>query len=127
MPCVHVDFSIIGKHVRTYRQERQWTQEVLAERTGISKQFLSRLERGKGIPSVETLMSLCNALDLTPNDLLRYSSKSDPNIPCTLRDDHNVFVDTLDEKLFPSQETVYYIPLDSLPAFDVILPDTAFT
>ena len=126
MSCVNVDFSIIGKHVRTYRRERQMTQEVLAERAGISKQFLSRLELGKGIPSVETLLSLCEALELTPNDLLRYSSKYNPNMPCTLRDDHHVFAETLDEKLFPSQDAVYYISLDDLPAFDVILPDTVF-
>ncbi|MBR4040627.1 MAG: helix-turn-helix transcriptional regulator [Clostridia bacterium] len=126
MSCVLVDFSIIGKHVRAYRRERHMTQEILAERTGISKQFLSSLERGKGIPSVQTLMSLCNALELTPNDLLLYSSRYDPDAPCTLRDDHSVFTITLDEKLFPQQEFVYYISLDDLPSFDAILPDTEF-
>ena len=126
MSCVDVDFSVIGMHIRTFRKIREMTQEELAERAGISIQFLSVLERGKGVPSVPTLLSLCSALNVTPNDLLRCCAAYNPDAPCTLRDDHTVFTDTLDAALFPQECSVRYISLDALPDYDLTLPDTDF-
>lgn len=126
MPSVNIDFSVIGAHVRAFRKERHLTQEKLAERAGISVQFLSELERGKGVPSVATLLSLCDALDVTSNDLLSHCAVHDPDAPCTLRDDHAAFAQTLDSVLFPQENTAFTISLDDLPDYDITLPDTDF-
>lgn len=53
-----------GKHVRSLRRARGLTQEVLAERSGLSADTIRRLEHGSFSPSLETLRKLCAGLDL---------------------------------------------------------------
>src|SRR5690606_7624100 len=53
-----------GKHVRSLRRARGMTQEVLAERSGLSADTIRRLEHGSFSPSLETLRKLCLGLDL---------------------------------------------------------------
>ncbi|MBE5799911.1 MAG: helix-turn-helix transcriptional regulator [Clostridiales bacterium] len=122
MASVNVNYRIIGLHVSTFRHQQRLTQEQLTEKAGISKQFLGNIECGKAIPSVQTVLSLCDALDVTPDDLLNHSAVHDPDAPCTLRDDANVFPDTITSRLFPQEQSVH-ISLDDLPAFDITLPD----
>jgi transcriptional regulator with XRE-family HTH domain len=44
----------LGQQLKTYRLERDWTQEDLAKHLGVSRRLIIRLENGKG-----------NILDLT--------------------------------------------------------------
>ena len=53
-----------GRHVRSLRRVRGLTQEVLAERSGLSADTIRRLEHGSFSPSLETLRKLCIGLDL---------------------------------------------------------------
>ncbi len=53
-----------GRHVRSLRRARGMTQEVLAERSGLSADTIRRLEHGSFSPSLETLRKLCAGLDL---------------------------------------------------------------
>lgn len=53
-----------GRHVRSLRRGRGMTQEVLAERCGLSADTIRRLERGSFSPSLDTLRKLCKGLDL---------------------------------------------------------------
>ncbi|HLT37925.1 MAG TPA: helix-turn-helix transcriptional regulator [Enhygromyxa sp.] len=53
-----------GRHVRSLRRARGMTQEVLAERSGLSADTIRRLEHGSFSPSLETLRKLCMGLDL---------------------------------------------------------------
>jgi transcriptional regulator with XRE-family HTH domain len=53
-----------GRHVRSLRRARGMTQEVLAERSGLSADTIRRLEHGSFSPSLETLRKLCIGLDL---------------------------------------------------------------
>ena len=53
-----------GRHVRSLRRGRGMTQEVLAERCGLSADTIRRLEHGSFSPSLDTLRKLCNGLDL---------------------------------------------------------------
>jgi transcriptional regulator with XRE-family HTH domain len=53
-----------GRHVRSLRRARGQTQEVLAERSGLSADTIRRLEHGAFSPSLETLRKLCVGLDL---------------------------------------------------------------
>lgn len=54
-----------GQKVRLLRGERDLTQEQLAERAGISVDFLSLIERGKSSPSFENLDELADALEVS--------------------------------------------------------------
>ncbi|MBS1538198.1 MAG: helix-turn-helix transcriptional regulator [Bacteroidetes bacterium] len=52
----------IGKKVRKIRISLGFTQEQLAALSGLSNDYLSRLELGKESPKVETLCRICEAL-----------------------------------------------------------------
>ena len=52
------------------REEKGFTQAQLAEKVGIAEKYLSALERGNKWGSFETLISLANALDVEPYELL---------------------------------------------------------
>lgn len=65
-----MDYTILGQRIRYYRKQLHLTQEQLAERAQVSVSFLGHIERGSRVASLETVMQLCAALDVTPNDLL---------------------------------------------------------
>ena len=124
MPVL-MHYKIIGQNISEYRRELSLTQEQLAERAGISQQFLSKLENGKGVPSVATIMSLCDAMDLEANKLLtRSAAAHDSDAPCRLRSDGSVFHESLTDKLIPeNNHSMVVISLEDLPAFDLEIPD----
>lgn len=49
----------IGKKLKTYRTNGGRTQEEFAKRLGITRGFLSDIERGEKAISVETLVRVC--------------------------------------------------------------------
>lgn len=59
----------IGARLRAVRKERKLTIDNLAEITGLSKGFLSRVERDQTSPSVTSLVAICEALSLTVGEL----------------------------------------------------------
>ncbi|MBQ7887613.1 MAG: helix-turn-helix transcriptional regulator [Clostridia bacterium] len=118
-----VNYKIIGLRVSMYRYQREWTQEELAERAGVSKQFICNIECGRTIPSLKTVLSLCHALNVNTHDLLHHCSTYDPDAPCTLRDDTNVFEQTITDQLFPQEPHEIRIDPQDLPEFDITLPD----
>lgn len=50
------DPSTLGHAVRAARRKRGWQQDDLAERLGVSRMTISRLERGDGGVSVDTTL-----------------------------------------------------------------------
>ena len=59
-----------GKKVQTIRHSLRWTQEQLAEASGLSDRTIRNAEKGRGI-SEETLMSIAAAMDISHyNELL---------------------------------------------------------
>ena len=123
---VQMHYHIIGKNIKECRKAAHLTQEELAEQAGIGQQFLSRLERGKGIPSLETIMALCDALHVEPNKLLTRSATHDDALN-RLRSDYAAFADCLSDNLSaPEADILIVIHPDDLPALDIELPDSPF-
>ena len=58
----------IGAKIRQLRILNNLTQEELADRTELSKGFISQLERDLTSPSIETLMDILQCLGTTPAD-----------------------------------------------------------
>ena len=54
----------IGGDVRSIRKRRRWSQEELAERADLGRDFVSRLERGLGPVDLEKLERVAFALDV---------------------------------------------------------------
>ena len=62
-----------GNRLVTIRKTKRLTQEKLAEKTGISIDFLSMLERGYRSPSFTTIEHLANALAIEVKELFDFS------------------------------------------------------
>ena len=60
--------EILCNNIRNYRKE---SQEKIAEKAQISSDTLSLIERKLTIPNGITLVKISNALDVTPNHLLK--------------------------------------------------------
>jgi len=56
--------------LKQFRVNRGMTQEALAEKAGISRVYVARLETGKQDPTLTTLMKLANALKVKVAELL---------------------------------------------------------
>lgn len=52
----------LGRHLLTWRKLRGLTQNQLADRAGVDRKSLMRLERGEGGVSLEILLRVMNAL-----------------------------------------------------------------
>lgn len=61
----------VGDRVKEIREERKWTQDQLAEKSGVSKGFLSDIENSKRNPSSEYVLKIANALGASIDYLLR--------------------------------------------------------
>ncbi|GAB3270141.1 helix-turn-helix domain-containing protein [Sinomonas notoginsengisoli] len=59
----------IGSRIRAARQSQRMTIEQVADATGLTKGFLSRVERDLTSPSVASLVTLCQVLSLDIGDL----------------------------------------------------------
>jgi transcriptional regulator with XRE-family HTH domain len=61
----HKEFrKLVGKRIKLLRKSRGWSQEVLAETSGLSYKFIGEIERGSVNPSLDTLLSISNALNV---------------------------------------------------------------
>ena len=63
-------YPSIGDKIRKYRKTRGLTQEKLAEKTGLSTNFLGALERAEKNLTLANLINIANALDVTADMLL---------------------------------------------------------
>jgi transcriptional regulator with XRE-family HTH domain len=63
--------KLVGRNAARLRQAAGLTQEQLAERSGFSQQYISKLEQGRRNPTIVTLYELATGLGATPADLVR--------------------------------------------------------
>jgi transcriptional regulator with XRE-family HTH domain len=55
---------IVGDRIRTLREQRNLSQGDIEERTGLLRCYISRVEHGHTVPSVETLEKISRALEI---------------------------------------------------------------
>ena len=72
-----MQYDKLGERIRQQRVLAKMTQEKLAEKAGISLSFLGHIERGNRKASLETIVSICNALKVSPGLLLQDSLNED--------------------------------------------------
>lgn len=65
-----VDYKELGKRIRLYRRKQNLTQEQLACMIDISKKQISNVERAYSAPTLQTFVRICNALGVSPSQLL---------------------------------------------------------
>jgi len=65
-----VDYESIGKRIKHYRTEKRLSQEDLGNIVAVNNEHISRIEGGKKNLSLELLILIANALDVSADDLL---------------------------------------------------------
>jgi transcriptional regulator with XRE-family HTH domain len=76
---------IIGERLRALREEKKLSQGDIEKRTGLLRCYLSRVENGHTVPSVETLEKISRALEI-PLYQLFYEGNDVPAPPKPIRE-----------------------------------------
>lgn len=71
---------VIGERLRTLREAKGLPQSEIERRTGLLRCYVSRVENGHTIPSIETLEKLARALEV-PLYHLFYDAENPPELP----------------------------------------------
>ena len=71
---------IIGDRLRTLREEKKMSQGDIEKRTGLLRCYISRVENGHTVPSIETLEKMARALEV-PLYQLFYDGEEPPELP----------------------------------------------
>lgn len=61
-----------GCAIRQRRQELGWSQEYLAAQAGLHRTYVADIERGKRNISLENIIKLAEALQLTPGEFFSH-------------------------------------------------------
>jgi transcriptional regulator with XRE-family HTH domain len=61
--------SLFGIALRAVREERGYSQEELAERAGLHRNYVGSVERGERNVALETIVQLAGALSVRTKDL----------------------------------------------------------
>jgi transcriptional regulator with XRE-family HTH domain len=64
-----VNKVLFGKKIKNAREDIDLTQFALAEKVGISQNFLGDIERGLKLPSIDTLIKISNVLKISLDSL----------------------------------------------------------
>jgi transcriptional regulator with XRE-family HTH domain len=75
---------IIGERLRVLREEKKFSQGDIEKKTGLLRCYVSRVENGHTVPSVETLEKMARALEI-PMYKLFYDSEEPPKLPNLLK------------------------------------------
>jgi|SRR6267143_5239321 len=71
---------IIGDRLRELREIKNLSQGIIEQRTGLLRCYISRVENGHTVPSIETLEKLARALEV-PMYQLFYDGTKPPQVP----------------------------------------------
>lgn len=65
----------LSNNIKRIRKEQGISQEKLALKADVDRSYMSELERCLANPSIDALMRIGNALDVSPSDLLQIQPK----------------------------------------------------
>ncbi len=63
--------ATFGRNVARIRTERGFSQDQLAEKAELDRTYLSGIERGVRNPGIQSVLKLCKALRVTPDELCK--------------------------------------------------------
>ena len=72
------DFYKIGNKLYNIRKKEGFTQSEVAERAGLSDRTYADIERGSVNMRIETILKICKALNISPNDVLTEEEAAPP-------------------------------------------------
>jgi transcriptional regulator with XRE-family HTH domain len=76
---------VIGERLRSLREEKHLSQGQIEKRSGLLRCYISRVEHGYTVPSIETLEKMSRALEV-PLYQLFYEGDGLPKLPKPIRE-----------------------------------------
>lgn len=67
---MYMDYAEIGRRIAQKRKSLQLTQAEVEEMANLCPKYLSNIEHGRSIPSIDVLMQIADSLHTTPDQLL---------------------------------------------------------
>ena len=67
----------VGERIRSLREKAEYSQNKLAERSGVSQSHLRRIELGQADITVEHLQLICDVFDITLKEYFDYTGTQD--------------------------------------------------
>jgi len=67
--------DVLAMNLRLLRQEKEMTQEELADLTGLSSRYVGSIERARVSASITVLEKLAQAMGIDPCELIRPRAK----------------------------------------------------
>ena len=65
-------YRLLGKNIKLKRIAQKLTQQELADKIGISLNFMGKIEVAFSKPSLDTLINISQALDVSVSDLCKF-------------------------------------------------------
>ena len=75
---------IIGDRLREFREAKNLSQGDIEKKTGLIRSYVSRVENGHTVPSIETLEKFARAFEVPMYELL-YEGEEPPKLPNLLK------------------------------------------
>lgn len=72
--------------IRELREQRNWTQEYMAEQLGLTRNGYAKIERGESTPSLERLDDIAKVLDVRVIELLKLDNQK---FICQISENHS--------------------------------------
>jgi XRE family transcriptional regulator, regulator of sulfur utilization len=88
MDSLQITTNLLAQAVRAHRESRGFSIGTLAEKAGISKTSLSKIEAGQGNPSLDLLCRIASALNVPVGTL--FGEESRPQLQIIRRDEGQV-------------------------------------
>lgn len=71
------EFQMISNNIKFLREKKGYTQEQLAEMTGLSVSHISKVEAGQRRVGMKTYINILQVLEVKPEDYVTYAIKEE--------------------------------------------------
>lgn len=66
-----LDSKLVGKIISDFRKSKGLSQEIVSGLAAIGRTHLSMIERGERKPTLETFFKLCDAMNISPSEVIK--------------------------------------------------------
>ncbi len=91
--------KILGNNIRTLRKESGWTQEKLAEKANISVPFMTQIELGRKMASLEVIEKIAKALGVSYERLFKTENTEHNDVKHKLQIIEKEFITDITNKI----------------------------
>lgn len=109
-----MDYVILGKNIKKFRQLKELRQVDLAEMCDCSDSHIGQIENARGIPSLDTVVKISNVLEVTVDQLLKESYEN-PDMVYLREISERIKRYSVNQRIMACEGLVNY--LDSLEKF----------